>query len=56
MATPSCLLLAGMIMVAMLRATGAMQYAAIRMSKLSGHHPKLLFVYLCARQRYQHVS
>jgi len=43
------LLLAGMMMmVAMLRATGAMQYAAIRMSKLSGHHPKLLFVYLCA--------
>jgi Na+/H+ antiporter NhaD/arsenite permease-like protein len=43
------LLLAGMMMmVAMLRATGAMQYAAIRMAKLSGHHPKLLFIYLCA--------
>ncbi len=43
------LLLAGMMMiVAILRPTGALEYVAVRIAKLTAHSPSLLFVYLCA--------
>jgi Na+/H+ antiporter NhaD/arsenite permease-like protein len=43
------LLLAGMMMmVAMLRPTGALEYVAVRIAKLTAHSPRLLFVYLSA--------
>ncbi len=40
------LLLAMMLVVAMLRPTGAFEYAAIRLTKLAGGRPMLLMVYL----------
>lgn len=40
------LLLAMMLVVAMLRPTGAFEYAAIRLTKLAGGRPVLLMVYL----------
>lgn len=41
------LLLAMMLVVAMLRPTGAFEYAAIRLTKLAGGRPMPLMVYLC---------
>lgn len=40
------LLLAMMLVVAMLRPTGAFEYAAVRLTKLAGGRPMLLMVYL----------
>ncbi len=40
------LLLAMMLVVAMLRPTGAFEYAAVRLTKLAGGRPILLMVYL----------
>jgi Na+/H+ antiporter NhaD/arsenite permease-like protein len=41
------LLLAMMLVVAMLRPTGAFEYAAIRLTKLAGGRPMPLMIYLC---------
>ena len=41
------LLLALMLVVAMLRPTGAFEYAAIRLTKLAGGRPMPLMIYLC---------
>ncbi len=40
------LLLAMMMMVAILRPTGAFEYAAVRMTKLAGRDPRVLLLYL----------
>ena len=40
------LLLAMMMMIAILRPTGAFEYAAVRMTKLAGGDPRVLLVYL----------
>lgn len=42
------LLMAMMLLVAMLRPTGAFEYLGIRLAKLAGGNPRLLLVYLCA--------
>lgn len=41
------LLLAMMMMVGILRPTGAFEYAAVRMTKLAGSDPRVLLLYLC---------
>jgi len=42
------LLMAMMLLVAMLRPTGAFEYLGIRLAKLAGGNPRLLLFYLCA--------
>lgn len=42
------LLMAMMMLVAMLRPTGAFEYLGIRLAKLAGGSPRLLLLYLCA--------
>lgn len=41
------LLLGMMLLVALLRPTGAFEYLAIRLAKLSAHSPRRLLIYLC---------